>query len=95
MLNRSKSHYSASLSYPAGYNSRDLPAHRAAREERKVQQDKLKELGFKTQYFEFRDGDEAAKARAKAHADRVAEHWSEKTGFKFDVSEGFFLGFGL
>ena len=95
MLKTSKSHYSASLSFPPGYNDRSetREAREAAVAERKAQQAALKALGFREQYFQFRDGDEAGKAAAKVKADAEAARWAERTGFRFTVSEGFFMGF--
>jgi hypothetical protein len=62
-----------------------------APQRRREQSAKLKELGFKTRYFQFRNGDEQGKARAKAQADAEAKLWSEKAGFQLTVAEGCFL----
>lgn len=59
--------------------------------ESKAQSDRLKELGFKKPYFQYRNKDEAGKAAAKAKAEKFAEEWSAKTGLKMVVAGGFFL----
>lgn len=93
MLKRSKSHYSAFLARPAGYHELRGPARKEADEIHIAQGKSLRDLGWREKYFEFRDGDAKGKANAKAQAEAHAAQWAEKTGFKFHVSEGFFMSF--
>ena len=53
----------------------------------------LRSLGFKEQYFQFRDGDVKGEAAAKARAEAEAAKWAARSGFRFDVHKGFFMGF--
>lgn len=59
--------------------------------QRKEDRAKLKALGWKEVYCQFKDKDPAAKIKAKAKADAIAAEWEAKTGLKFKVAEGCFL----
>jgi len=80
------SHFSADVKYLLpGESSKEQ------RERRRAQWDKMKELGFRMRYFNFKNKDSAAKAKAKADCEVFAAEWESKLGFKLDVSEGCFL----
>jgi Holliday junction resolvasome RuvABC DNA-binding subunit len=80
------SHFTANVKYKVGDES-----YREQRDRRKAQFDALKALGFKQQYFQFRDKDEEGKKRAKAQAEAHAKEWAAKAGFELEVCEGCFL----
>jgi hypothetical protein len=61
------------------------------RNRRKADFTKLKELGYKKQYFQYKNKDEKAKAKAKAAAEAFSTKWFKKSGIKLEVREGFFL----
>lgn len=65
--------------------------HKRARAEYRGRTALLKEIGFKTPYFQYRNGDAAGKAAAKVKAEAFAKEWSAKAGFELDVNEGCFL----
>lgn len=66
-------------------------AYLNARQRRRDQAARLKELGFKQPYFQYRNNDAEAKAEAKAKAEAFAKDWSAKAGFELEVAEGCFL----
>jgi hypothetical protein len=66
-------------------------AYKAAKRDYETRKQRLKEIGFKTPYFQFRDKDEEGKTSAKAQAEAFAKEWSAKAGFTLDVNEGCFL----
>jgi hypothetical protein len=83
------SHYAARVRYrlPEEQNTID-----AGRLRRTQQQLKLKEAGWDgCKVFQFTDGNEEQKAKAKAAAEAYAAEWTEKTGVPLQVVEGFFL----
>ncbi len=95
------SHFTLMVKYGSHTKERDLEkAHKwaEARVERdrrkdvyKTRRAKLKTLGYKQQFFQFRNErvEEKAAAKKKAEAHRLL--WKKKSGYDFDVSEGFFL----
>lgn len=58
---------------------------------RKTRNAKLKALGFKEAYFQFKNKDEAGKKAAYAAAEAHARKWREKSGYAFEIVEGCFL----
>lgn len=58
---------------------------------RREEYDKLRALGWKAQYFQFRVKDEAGKAAAKAACEAHAAKWKAKAGVDMEVCEGFCL----
>lgn len=65
--------------------------HKAMRDAYRSQQQRLKDIGFKTPYFQYRNSDAEGKAKAKAKAEAFANEWSDKAGFALSIYEGCFL----
>jgi hypothetical protein len=64
---------------------------KAAQERRTAQYKALKALGWKEQYFQFKNADEKAKAAARKAAEKSAARWKKAAGFALEVNEGCFL----
>lgn len=90
-LTNGKSHFGVSprCKY-AGIDTREQRT--AEQERRKADRATVKAAGFPSQkYFEYRNGDEAGKARCKKQAEAYAAKVHAKTGVDMEVSEGFFM----
>lgn len=84
----SKSHFAVGVRYLAFRGE----GHKASTERRRAERATIKAAGFKeTTYFEYRNGDEAGKASAKAAADAEAARITAATGVEMEVAEGCFL----
>jgi hypothetical protein len=66
-------------------------AHKQMKEDYRLRRERLKEIGFKTPYFQFKNKDEHGKAVARAKAEAFAKEWSAKAGFDLEINEGCFL----
>lgn len=64
---------------------------RASANRRKSQREELKAAGIKPRHHQFRNGDEAGKATAKAAAEREAQLVKDRIGLELEVCEGCFL----
>lgn len=84
--NPSVSHFSANIPFR-------LPLEDGgdSNKRRREQSTKLKELGFKTKYFQYRDNDPVGKAKAKKECTSFAKKWEKKSGVSLSVCEGCFL----
>jgi hypothetical protein len=76
---------------PSKPSQERIAIERKAKQRRSDQYKTLKALGFKQPYFQYRNGDEEGKAKAKTKAEEFARVWSAKAGFELEVAEGFFL----
>lgn len=88
------SHFTVGVHYrfpEESWDSGNREAYLNAGKRRREQRDRLKEVGFKKPYFQFRNKDEQGKAEAKAKAEAFAVEWSAKVGFELEVAEGFSL----
>jgi hypothetical protein len=92
---RTMSHFSVRLpDYKRGnqkHFNEELAAWRIFKEQDKTRRATLKVLGWKEVYCQYKTADKAAKVKAKKKADSIAAKWEAKTGFKFEVNEGFFM----
>ena len=68
-----------------------LDAKIAFNKKRDEDRAKLKAMGWKEAYFQFKTKDKVAEAKAKAEAEKHAAEWEKKSGLKLEVSLGFFL----
>jgi hypothetical protein len=90
-LTDGKSHFHVSVKGKyGGFGSRD--EREAERQRRKDARAELKLRGYEdSKYFQYRNGDEAGKARQKERAEKYREEVEKATGVQMEVSEGFFL----
>ena len=93
MALRTKSHWHVGVKEPYMSSLKFTRAERDAEKARvRAVREKLKEQGFKTEYFySFYDDDPKQKAQARKLADAMAETMAKAVGAEMDVAEGFFL----
>lgn len=73
------------------FGSGDKEAYKNADKRRREQRAKLKALGFKQPYFQYRNDDEDGQAEAERKAKEFAREWQGKAGFPLEVAKGCFL----
>jgi hypothetical protein len=83
------SHYAARVRYRLPEEQNVIGG---GRERRREQERTLKAAGWDgCKVFQYTDGNEEQKVKAKAAAEAYAAEWTEKTGVPLQVIEGFFL----
>lgn len=85
----SVSHFSCGIPY--FIEGEDRLNQRAATQRRKEQNARLREIGYKPKYFQFKNDDAAGKEAARKQCQKYAAKWSAKAGFELVVQEGFFM----
>lgn len=86
-----KAHFTATLPSILSGQFKTTEARRAAIADRDAKRATLKNAGFKDRYFQFTEGNEKEKARARILAEAEAKLWLDATGVKLEVLEGCFL----
>jgi hypothetical protein len=90
----SMSHFTVGVRYimpNERHGTGDPEARRMAPQRRREQNKVLRDLGFKTPYFQYRNKDEAGKAAAKKKAEAFCAEWSAKVDFELEIAEGCFF----